>query len=263
MKFTIVCATLLFALSATAQPIADNSFLLEEAYNQPPGVVQHVQTFARDDESQWMYEFSQEWPIVSQKHQLGMSIPVVLDDQTGINGIADMTIDYRYQIVGVDGGPLAVAPRLSLIIPTGDDQKGLGDGGVGLEFNLPISVSLGSRAAAHTNILASAIPSTAADTEIRSWGFGQGIGYALTPRVNVLLEALWTRSEESAGGVTLRQNDVWISPGLRWVHDLANGLQVVPGIAVPIGAGDRAGEVELLFYLSLEHPFSRAAARAE
>ena len=42
----------LLAGALTAQepptpPIADNSFLIEEAYNQDPGVVQHISTFSR------------------------------------------------------------------------------------------------------------------------------------------------------------------------------------------------------------------------
>ena len=42
-------------------PIQDNSFLAEEAYNQEPGVVQHIQTFMRMWNSKtWTYSFTQE-----------------------------------------------------------------------------------------------------------------------------------------------------------------------------------------------------------
>ena len=35
--------------ASSTQPIADNSFLIEEAYNQEAGVVQHISTFSRPD----------------------------------------------------------------------------------------------------------------------------------------------------------------------------------------------------------------------
>ncbi len=58
---------LLLAGSLTAEepkketPIQDNSFLVEEAYNQEAGVVQHISTFTRYQESKdWIYTFTQE-----------------------------------------------------------------------------------------------------------------------------------------------------------------------------------------------------------
>ena len=47
--------------------IQDNSFLIEEAYNQEPGVVQHISTFQRAvPTGQWQYTFTDEWPAWSQ-----------------------------------------------------------------------------------------------------------------------------------------------------------------------------------------------------
>ena len=42
IAFLVVCAALFLPFHAVAGPIQDNSFLLEEAYNQDPGVVQHI-----------------------------------------------------------------------------------------------------------------------------------------------------------------------------------------------------------------------------
>jgi len=36
-----------------------------------------------------------------------------------------------------------------------------------------------------------------------------------------------------------------------------NGLQIVPGVAMPIGIGPSAGETGVFLYLSFEHPFTR------
>ena len=40
------------------KPIQDNSFLIEEAYNQERGVVQHINTFQRVHSGDWVYTFT-------------------------------------------------------------------------------------------------------------------------------------------------------------------------------------------------------------
>jgi len=53
------------ATSGGARPIEDNSFLIEEAYNQEAGVVQHISTFALQRGTRaWVYAFTQEWPLL-------------------------------------------------------------------------------------------------------------------------------------------------------------------------------------------------------
>jgi hypothetical protein len=80
-------------------PIQDNSFLVEEAYNQERGVVQHVSTFSRSEGSDgWMYAFTQEWPVRSQFHQLSYTVPIARNDvDNGSTGLGDIAINYRYQ----------------------------------------------------------------------------------------------------------------------------------------------------------------------
>src|SRR6185312_16420034 len=58
------------ATSSLAAQIQDNSFLIEEAYNQESGVVQHISTFERADGGDWAYSFTQEWPLGGIRHQL-------------------------------------------------------------------------------------------------------------------------------------------------------------------------------------------------
>jgi hypothetical protein len=51
----------------------------------------------------------------------------------------------------------------------------------------------------------------------------------------------------------------WIvNPGLRWAMNFKSGLQVVPGVSVPIGIGQSRGQRSLFVYLSLEHPLWKA-----
>lgn len=42
-----------------------------------------------------------------------------------------------------------------------------------------------------------------------------------------------------------------------WAHNFDRGLQVVPGLAIPMGLGPSRGDEGLFVYLSFEHPFRR------
>src|SRR6185312_5179101 len=85
------------------RPIQDNSFLIEEAYNQERGVVQHISTFSRaQGTGDWAYTFTQEWPVPDQRHQLSFTLPVQeLHAQAAARtGLGDLALNYRYQGVG-------------------------------------------------------------------------------------------------------------------------------------------------------------------
>lgn len=82
------------------------------------------------------------------------------------------------------------------------------------------------------------------------------------PRFNVLLEAVWNRSESVIGpSRTASANTVLLNPAIRWAHRFKNGLEIVPGVGIPIGVGPSAGERGLLLYLSFEHPLWRENGR--
>ncbi len=73
---SLFCVANIFAQSTKENlPIADNSFLIEEAYNQEAGVVQHINTFMRQRNDNWLYTFTEEIPVPSQKHQLSFTLP--------------------------------------------------------------------------------------------------------------------------------------------------------------------------------------------
>ena len=58
------------APSATALPIQDNSFLVEEAYNQEDGVIQHISFVQPSSTGDWVYTQIDERPGRSLKHRL-------------------------------------------------------------------------------------------------------------------------------------------------------------------------------------------------
>src|SRR3990172_5885043 len=140
--------------------IRDNSFLIEEAYNQEAGVVQHISgaRLGLDDDPgdrtrTWDMSFTQEWPVFSQTHQLSYTIPYSFIDPDAENesGIGDVLLNYRYQLLNDEGACPAFAPRFSVIFPSGDEDRGFGAGTVGYQFNLPFSKTLSNRAYVNFN----------------------------------------------------------------------------------------------------------------
>ena len=227
---TIRALTMILALAsavagsgrAAAQeptPIQDNSFLIEEAYNQEPGVVQHISTLLRAGR-RWSYSFTQEWPLASQRHQLSFTIPVE-------HGVGDVAINYRQQIAGIGGGT-AVAPRFSLILPTASGA------GTAAQVNLPVSLTLAQRLVMHANAGATAIRRSKT-----VYNAGTSLIWLARPTINPMLELVWTGDANTG--------ELIVNPGVRWAHNVGN-LQIVPGISFPDGR-------DVFFYLSFEHPF--------
>ena len=104
------------------------------------GVVQNIFGAMRIAGRAWASTFTQEWPAPSQTHQLSYTIAFFNGDQA--SGFGDTLMNYRYQVAEEGPGRPAFAPRVSLVLPTGNRGKGLGDGTAGLQFNLPISKQL-------------------------------------------------------------------------------------------------------------------------
>jgi hypothetical protein len=246
--------------------IADNSFLIEEAYNQEPGVVQHINAFSRaNGTGNWLYAFTQEWPVRVQQHQLSYTIPVAHSaDQGGSRtGIGDVAVNYRYQLLGVGGGP-AFAPRLSVLLPTGSSRRGFGAGGTTWQVNLPVSVTLPAGFVAHSNAGMSFTPharNTADAVAVsREYFFGQSLIWLIRRDFNFMIEGLRTTAYEVVGpDRTAPTTEFLVSPGVRGAINFRSGLQIVPGLAVPIGVGPSRGERSLFVYLSFEHAFAKQA----
>lgn len=241
-----------------APGIVDNSFLLEEAYNQEFGVVQHVSALSRFGPSDWQYTFTQEWPVPAEKHQFSVTVP--LQGTEGADGFGDVAVNYRYQALA-DMNGVAFAPRLSLLVPTGSSSRGLGAGSTGLQMNMPVSIAFG-RLVTHSNLGATWIPRAKNESGDRArsigWNAGQSVIWLFRPTFNPLVELAWTRAEEVTGpGRSVQRDSLYVSPGVRWAHNFSSGLQIVPGIAVPIGIGSSRGDTGVFFYLSFEHPFRR------
>jgi len=245
----------------TGQAIQDNSFLIEEAYNQERGVVQHISAFERVDGDDWAYSFTQEWPLGGIRHQLSYTIPIENIEEFGA-GLGDVALNYRYQLAGNPEARTVAAPRLSVLLPTGDEEEGRGAGALGFQVNLPVTLVLSKEIVTHWNAGATLTPSARNALGDRatthSLNFGASLVWLFRPSFNFLLETILedVRSVVADGRVVGETGWV-LSPGVRWAFDLPGDLQIVPGVAYTIGLGVGPDENALFLYLSFEHPFSR------
>ena len=250
--------------------IEDNSFLIEEAYNQEPGVVQHIFAAYYNNDSRrrgWGFIFVQEWPILSQDHQFSYTIPSyhVVENGDRQHGVGDILLNYRYQLLEEGDIKPALAPRFSLILPTGSRKRGTGNGVVGYDWNLPVSKKVTGELAVHANLGLQYLPKVRAPLasgglsrkhSLLSYDFGASAVYAILPRLHLMLE--WrVESEEDIedDGKSQRAFKPVLSPGFRTAIVNQSKLQIVTGAAAPIGLNRKADNYGVFLYLSVEHDF--------
>jgi DtxR family Mn-dependent transcriptional regulator len=241
--------------------IVDNSFLVEEAFNQDPGIFQNLSS-ASFVNGNWGLQFTQEWPVVSKAHQLSYSLTAV-DNGIG-SGFGDLQVNYRYQAVTEGPGRPAFSPRASLILPTGDVPRLRGSGSVGLQVNLPFSKQTRDWYW-HWNSGFTWLPraeSLAVDgrgdrVDLMSPFLAGSAIYRLRPMVNLMLETVVRFDEVTGEGtVTHRENAFVLSPGVRTGWNIGE-QQVIVGAAVPVTWIDGRTETGLIVYLSYELPFKK------
>ncbi len=257
-----------FALAGNESPIQDNSFIIEEAYNQEPGVIQHISGFSRVAGSgAWAYSFTEEWPVLGQTHQASVTFNYANVKSGGPTGVGDLALNYRWQAVGSGETAVALAPRLTVLLPSGDAKQGLGTGGAGLQVNLPLSAVIGDGLVTHVNLGGTYVPSALASDgshgPLTAFAMGQSLVWLAHPRFNVLAEVLYANTVIAGPSTTDRLQTLTVNPGVRAALDFASGLQIVPGVSVPIGVGPSRGERAVFFYLSFEHPFHLAGPTVE
>jgi hypothetical protein len=226
--------------SARKWEITDNSFLVEEAFNQEAGVVQNIFTWTRAHEGAWEAGFTQEWPAPGMTHQLSYTVAYASAPTTAgasVRGFGDTLLNYRYQLRKEDAAGPAISPRLSLILPTGRERDGLGAGTAGLQFNLPASKQFGDFYV-HANAGYTWLPDVQRTTQVAASGI-----WRAAPMFNLMLE-----------GVVELGEAVTVSPGFRRGWNVGD-RQIVVGLAAPVTWTDGRSAGALLTYFSLELPF--------
>ena len=257
--------------SAQREPIElieDNSFLIEEAYNQEPGLVQHIfQAVYSNDPSQrgWAFTFTQEWSIYGQDHQFSYTVPSyhLINEGERQHGVGDVFLNYRYQALEEGPAKPAFAPRFSLILPTGNPDKGTGNGVVGYQWSLPFSKKVASRVAFHANFGVTCLPHVRSRLDngqlspkrslVSPWVGGSAI-FAILPRLHLMLEWLGLFDDSiNDGGKAERSFKPLILPGIRAAIINAEDLQIAVGAGLPIGLNRQANNLAAFLYFSIEH----------
>ncbi len=255
--FSIIAVSLqnIFA-QQFSKAIEDNSFYIEEAYNQESHVVQHIFNgyLAPDPDKILQLSFTQEWPVLERQHQLSITIPYS-SDLHNVNGFGDMLLNYRYQLI--DREDIAMSPRFSLIVPTGDSWKRYGNGVVGIQINVPLSHRWNNEFISHYNAGGTILPKAKlSDTfdrgTLTSYFAGTSLIYLANPSFNIMMEILFTSTGVKGRP---RADETIVNPGVRYAINI-DALQIVPGIAFPQTLHrHQKNNSGLFLYLSFEHPY--------
>lgn len=240
-----------------AAGVQDNSFLIEEAYNQEPGVVQHITSLRRQGRD-WFFAFTQEWPLGTQVHQFSYTIPYswLRSEGQDTQGLGSIMLNYRWQALTEDQRTPAFAPRLSLILPSGGPDRGDGNTSVGYQVNLPISKIISNRVTLHGNAGMTSFFDVA-DRQLTNFNLGGSTIFALSRETNLLLETLaeWTETVGPARGID-KEFSFTVLPGLRHAFNLPDS-QLVVGLGAPVTFRGATVDYGAFLYLSFEHKVSR------
>jgi hypothetical protein len=243
--------------------IEDNSFFVEEAFNQEPGVVQTIFGSALLLDAGWAATITQEWPAPGIHHQLSVTVP--FGRVNGETGPGDVALNYRYQLLEEEKGHPAVAPRATVLMPTGSTARGLGAGAWGLQVNLPASKQVRNfyfhgnagitwyPSATFTGTPPQGADATAEPARALTSPLLAGSTiYRLRPMFNLMFESVVTWQQALvAPGVTDRAAFRLLSPGVRggWNH---GDTQYVVGAAAPVTWGPDHADAGLFIYASYE-----------
>lgn len=240
-------------VAPAAEPfqILDNSFLVEEAFNQEAGVFQNIFGAIRSN-GIWAASFVQEWPVASQRHQLSYTLSWAAGG--GDAAFGDTLINYRYQALTEGPGRPAFSPRVSAILPSGEGND------AGLQFNLPFSKQTGD-VYWHWNAGLTWLPSSGSgddSTSLESPFLAGSTIYRVAPMFHAMLEVVANFDEVPLlDARTARYRSLTASPGARGGWNIGDH-QLILGFAVPTTwTEDEDRETAAFFYVSYELPFRK------
>ena len=244
--------------------IEDNSMFIEEAYNQEDKVVQHISNFVflPNLKDNFQYAFTQEWPAFGLNHQLSYTLQYtsIRNEVANSNGIGDLYINYRYQLSYKENF-VASSPRISIIIPTGNKNAGLGTGSWGMQLNIPVSKRWTSHFINHFN-LGSTILFNFKKEEINynksqiSYFAGLSSIWLVNEKFNLMFECISNLiANPDFNNKDYYTNTIILAPAIRYGINIKK-LQIVPGISLPFTITKNSKtEMGGFLYLSFEHAY--------
>jgi hypothetical protein len=264
LPFFLVCGVTA-SFRAPAQQfstaIEDNSFFIEEAFNQESGVIQHISTACyRPAQNVIQCSFTEEWPLRGQRHQLSVTIPYTFTDMA-TEGFGDIALNYRFQLLDENDWCWAT-PRISLLFPTGRAAAGLGAGTLGIQTNFCASKRWSDQFITHLNAGMTVVPEARSTDPsgrvvhrtLSTINAGASLIWLCMEQLNLLCEVLFTNSSAlDLSGNIVRTSESIFNPGVRYAANLGT-LQIVPGASLPLFISRNLTTAGVFFYLSFEHP---------
>ena len=236
--------------------ITDNSFFVEEAFNQDRGIFQNIFSWTRNGSGDWNASFTQEWPAPGVTHQFSYTIPFVGGaTPTHFGGVM---LNYRLQVIAEGQRRPAFSPRFSVILPTGLDIDASDRPGV--QFNLPFSKQFGDfyvHVNAGATWLQGVTAGAASKTNLTSPVYAGSVIWHTRPYLNLMLESMLTMQDTVIDEEnTSAQRIGMIAPGLRGGWTIGD-RQVILGAAVPFTLQEgQPRSAAVLLYFSYELPFT-------
>jgi len=250
--------------------IEDNSFLIEEAFNQSAGVLQHIFTVGINDfhSKAITCSFTQEIPLTDGGHQLSYSLNYMSwhgadNVSSSVSGLSDIYLSYRPLIFGPTRWAMVI-PRFTLILPTGKASDGLGGGAFGFQFNLAVTKRFSRKVITHGNVGSTTFfkydrydrisgeQVLMYERNLTNQNLGVSLVWCVLPGVNVLLEGV--SNHNSSIRIDGKIEHEWehiFNPGIRFSL-YAKQMQIVPGISCPLDAANFYAPKGIFFYLSFE-----------
>ncbi len=251
--------------------LEDNSFVVDEAFNQGKGSVQYMACYQHNrwKDADPVLSFCQELPLRSSRHQLGYSLAYVF--HTGLQsnslkpGPGDASVHYSYWLKNTSSRVMVV-PKLIAWLPIGKAIHSNGSGGWGGKLSLAMTTKLSGKWVVHTNVLASRIWGSRhyfqygnatvaagsvefAKRNLNSLGVGFSVNYLLHPRFHFVLEKMLTSEEfakddsadmladndtnRPASATVARRTRMLLIPGFRWAIN-GKDWQLVPAVGCPL-----------------------------
>ena len=183
---------------------------------------------------QWIFPITVEYGITN-AFQIELEWSALVyndpDDEDSTTGIGDLSIGAFYSWMDIGGQPIHAAAALEFGIPTGDEDKELGEGDFTVEPFVVLAWDLPFRS--NTQVFLN-VGAEISDSEEEMFG---NLGF-FTPIGNAILTTEWNWSEEQR----------YFTPGLVWQpHD-----DWELGLGTPIGLNSDADNFRVIFKLTYE-----------
>lgn len=252
-----------------SEVLPDDSYLVELANNVEAG---HLHTMTsctsfRKPTKDLMCSVTQETAFGSGKHLVSHTTPISFLDSNHISGVGDIALTYRYQLTGEKDWAV-VSPRISLLIPSGKKDKGLGVGSTGVQFNLPVTKRLSESFLGTFNAGVTFFPKykgedsagNSVKKSVANYNLGGSLIWVAHKNINPLVEYV----ENFAGEIgedshVQRFNEHILSPGVGLAWEF-KGIKVSPGFAVPINFSHGEKRTGIFFYLAFDHLFFKQSS---